>query len=144
MNRRAKQNRLRWRAVAATLPAVVLWLGGCERPSAEGDYAVLAGTVEGLRSDTFELAVRVAERWPGRPKGEAVACLLTNDAEVYVNGRFSAFSAIAIGDAVELAGYYEPNRRGERFVVSLANITRNEPLPPEPDLTPPATQPANP
>ncbi len=118
--------------------------GGCEKPSTSSEYSVVDGTVEGLRADTFELTVRAGEHWPGMAPDSIISCLLTKDAEIYVNDRFSGFDAIAVGDDVELIGYPEPNRRGERFVVATASIRRAEPLPDPPDLSPPATQPAAP
>jgi len=63
-----------------------------------------------------------------------VHCLLSSDAEVYINDKFSAIGAIAVGDTAELIGYRDPNRV-ERFLVSLVHITRDEPLPPAPDLS---------
>ncbi len=115
---------------------------GCRKPSTPSDYTVLAGTVESLRAETTcELTVRPGRRWSGHIKTATISCLLTNDAEIYVNDRFSSFAAIAIGDEVELIGYRESNPRGERFVVAFAYITRNEPLPGPPDLSPPTTNP---
>lgn len=118
--------------------------GDCRQTRNVSEYHVISGTVTALRADTFDFTVAADNRWSTDEAPEPVSCLLTNDAEIYVNDKFSDFQEIAIGDAVELIGYREQNPRGERFVVSLANITRNEPPAPPPDLTtqPAATQPA--
>lgn len=126
------------RATLVTLGGLVLLCAGggdCDRRRNVSDYEVLHGTVTALRADTFDFTVAADNRWTANASPEPVSCLLTNDAEIYVNDKFSDFQEIAIGDAVELVGYRELNPRSERFVVSLANITRNEPLAPPPDLT---------
>jgi hypothetical protein len=135
-----------WRgriALLSGLMAGCLGGAGCEQPSAPNPYRFIEGTVEAVRADTFELTVRVMQPWAPAAE-QSASCLFTNDAEIYVNDRFSDFDAIAIGDSLSMIGYPEPGPRGERFVVSLASISRNEPLPPTPDLTPPSTQPASP
>jgi hypothetical protein len=101
---------------------------------------LLSGTVESVRADTGQLTVRVLSPRAEESESERVSCLLTSDAEVYVNDKCSSLEAISIGDTVELIGYPDPSPRAERFLVCLALITRNEPLPPEPDLSPLPTQ----
>ncbi len=118
---------------------------GCKQPDTGSSHEALNGTVEALHTDTFELTAMLDDHRAERAKPATVACLFTKDTEVYVNDRFASFDAIAIRDTIELVGYFEPNNpRGERFVVSFANITRAEPPPAEPDLprpTQPSTQP---
>jgi hypothetical protein len=134
------QVRLRWcRAhVACMLSAGALCaLAGCERPRGTSDYLVLNGVVETVGAETSELSVRVDDAWAERSKS-TVPALLTQDTEIYINDRFSGFDAIAPGDNLEIIGYRESSPRGERFVVSLAYITRPQPPPPEPVLLTPA------
>lgn len=122
--------------------ALVLCAAGCREPGGSTHYEVFGGTVETLRADTFDLTIRPGDEWAGRVPGPAVSCLLTKNTEIYINDRFSRFDAIAIGDGVELIGYFEDAAAGgQRYVVSFAYITRNEPLPPAPDLSLPAPQP---
>jgi hypothetical protein len=122
--------------------ALVLCAAGCRKPGGAAHYEIFGGTVETLRADTFDLTIRPGDRWADRVRSPAVSCLLTKNTEIYINDRFSRFDAIAIGDGVELIGYFEEAAAGEqRFVVSFAYITRNEPLPPAPDLSRSATQP---
>lgn len=117
--------------------------GGCRPPSVTSSYEALAGTVEAVRSDTFELVVRLHPRAAERARASTVTCLCTKDTEIYLNDRFSAFDVLTVGDTLELIGYYEPNNpRGERFVVSFAYVVRQEAPPPEPVLLP-ASIPAN-
>lgn len=122
-------------ALAACLAA------GCKEQSSQYRHQALCGTVESVRAKTDQLTVRIIEDRPRRGADQKIACLLTN-AEVYINDAFSSFDAIEIGDTVELIGYRDPSPRAEQFIVSLACITRNEPRPPEPDLSPPTTSPA--
>lgn len=129
-----------WLAAAVAAAGLA---GGCRPPSATSSYEVLAGTVEAVRSDTFELVVRLHPRAAERARASTVTCLCTKDTEIYLNDRFSAFDVLTVGDTLELIGYYEPNNpRGERFVVSFAYVVRQEAPPPEPVLLP-ASIPAN-
>jgi hypothetical protein len=118
---------------------------GCNRQAPSNRHEVLTGTVEALQADIGQLTVRVPGLRREPDDDQKVTCLLANDTEVYINDRFRSFDAIALGDTVELIGYRDPSPRAERFVVRLAYITRNEPLPSEPDLalkvTPVTTQP---
>ena len=126
----------------ATLLAGVVALGhGCRNASGPEQHEALLGTVESIQPDTGQITVRVEELRGERSPTARITCLVTSDAEVYVNDRYSGFDAIEIGDTVELIGYRDPNPRAERFIVCLTRIVRNEPAPPKPDLTPPATQP---
>jgi hypothetical protein len=120
--------------------AVVLCSGSeCRRQTFSNNYEALTGVVLNVRTDTSELTVRPVEPAPERADAAGLLCLLTNDAEVYINDRYASVNAIAVNDAVELVGYREENARGERFVVCLAQITRPAAAPVEPDLSPRAT-----
>lgn len=131
------------RYVLALALASLTLVGGCRQATTPSDYTTLSGTVIGLSADTdCELTVKTARQQGLAADAETVPCLLTKDTEIYINDRLSTFDAIVMGDAVELIGYRQSNPRGERFILVFAYITRNEPPPPEPDLTPPATQPA--
>lgn len=130
------------RATLAVGLLVLCTVGGCPERDPP-PYVVRSGTVEGARADTGELTVRGGGLWSDRAKDRLISCLLTNDAETYVNDKLSSFDAIAIGDTLELLGHRKSDPRGERFIVSFAYISRNEPLPPEPDLSPPPTQPTS-
>lgn len=130
------------RTVALTLTTLVLAsLRGCPPPDSTTRYEVLLGTVVGLRAETGQLTVQTVESHPDGSKSRKISCLLTKTTEIYVNDRFSSFDAIAMGDTVRLVGHRDPEPQTERLVVSFANILRNEPLPPEPDLSPPTTRP---
>jgi len=115
------------------LPAACL-LVGCEKQLPENRFDVIAGTVQSLHADMGQLTVRSSVLRPDATDHPYVHCLLSSDAEVYINDKFSAIGAIAVGDTAELIGYRDPNRV-ERFLVSLVHITRDEPLPPAPDLS---------
>lgn len=134
-----------WRLGAAGALSVLFLAAGCERQSAQSDYEVIDGAVEAVRADSFELTVRMGERHTGRGKDAVLACLVTGDAEVYVNDRFGSFDAISPGDNIELIGYPERgNPRSGRFVVLYAYIRRPESppaLPVLPDSASATTQP---
>ncbi len=119
-------------------------LGGCRGASGPEQHEALLGAVESMQPDTAQITLRIAESRGPWSEPTRVTCLLTNDAEVYVNDRYAGLEEVRIGDTVELIGYRDPNPRTERFIVCLARIARNEPAPPVPDLTPPASQPASP
>ncbi len=143
---RGQRGRLARAVRGAGMVAVVALCAGseCRRQTLANNYEALSGVVMSVRTDTSELTVRVTDPAPERADAAVLACLLTNDAEVYINDRYSAVNAIAVNDAVELVGYHEDNARGERFVVCLAQISRPEARPVEPDLSPraqTATQP---
>lgn len=130
--------------VGPAIAALTLWaVVGCDPQRRPSDHLVLTGTVEGTRADTGLLLVRVEEPAAARFKNKRIACLLPNDAEIYINDKFTTFDAIEIGDTVELMGHVERNPREERFVVSVAEIKHNEPPPPPLDLSPPTTQPTS-
>lgn len=131
-----------WRVVAAAVLAAC-GLAGCAEQGTPGPYEVITGTVEGRRPETGLLLLRAAAPVGAEAAARQLACVLTSDTEIYVNDRFSSFEAIEIGDTVELVGCPDPSPRGERFLVSLAHIQRNEPPPPELDLSP-AALPAGP
>jgi hypothetical protein len=119
----------------------VAWvLSGCEKQLPTNRYDVLTGTVQSLHADMGQLTVRITSLRPESDKNPYAHCLLSGDAEVYINDKFSTIGAIEVGDTAELIGYRDPNR-AERFLVCLVHITRDEPLPPAPDLSMPATQP---
>lgn len=115
---------------------------GCERRPPPRRFDVLTGTVAGLRADTGELTVHTGLERPDGINDQNVTCLITSDAEVYINDKFSSIAEINIGDDVELIGYVDPDPRTERFLVSLARISRSAALPPPPDLPISTSQPA--
>ncbi len=119
--------------------------GGCDQSYYAREFQVLSGTVEGSRSETRLLLVRVDDPEWTRIKEQRIACLVPADAEVYMNDRMTGFDAFGIGDTVELIGRFDLDTREERFVVSFAYIAHNEPPPPALVLAPPVpptTQPA--
>jgi hypothetical protein len=129
--------------LAAVFSATLLILPvGCGRQSAAYRHEVLNGTVESADGATGQLTLRTAVPHQTGVQDQKVACLLTNDAEVYINGMFSGREAIRAGDSIELIGYRDPEPPAERFIVSLAHIGRRLPPPSEPDLTSPETAPA--
>lgn len=139
--RRLSTGRLSSAALAVTLAAVTL-CSGCERGSSVRGSVVLVGVVEGSRANTELLLIRVIEPRPSRPSEERVVCRVPGNAEFYVNDRFTPFEEVEIGDRVELMGYYDQTGpRDAQFVVLFASISRNEPPPPEVDLSVPPTQP---
>jgi hypothetical protein len=125
-------------------PALLVATAGCEQSQPPADYDVITGTVERTRAETGELTIRPRNPWTTGTDEPPLQCLITNDTEIYVDDRFSSFDAIQYGDKVELIGHPDPSPRGERFVVTLAHIERNEPAPPPPDLRPATTQPTQP
>jgi hypothetical protein len=123
----------------------LLWAAsGCGRPVPTNRHDVLAGTVHSLRPDMGQLTVHTTAPRPELGSNPNLQCLLSSDAEVYINDKFSTSDAIVVGDNVELIGYMDPDPRAERFVVCLVYIARSEPLPPSPDLTAPSTAPTVP
>lgn len=131
--------------LAAVLSAALLaWPVGCGRQSPSIRHEVLSGTVESAEGATGQLSLRTTVPHPTAVHDQKVACLLTNDAEVYINGVFSGREAIRTGDSIELIGYRDPEPPAERFIVSLAHIERPLPPPPEPDLSSPESTPAAP
>ena len=124
----------------------LLWVVGCEEPpppTHSTHYTVLSGKVVAYHTDTGELRVRATRRTQQGPVEETVYCLITRDAEIYVNDQVSSIGEIQLGDAVELVGRRDPDPQTERFVVSFAYFDHPLPPPPPPDLTPtpaPATE----
>jgi len=115
------------------------WLAGCERQLPANRYDVLSGTVQALQAEMGQLTVRTSTPRPEFGPNPNVRCLLSSDAEVYINDTFSAADAMVVGDTAELIGYHDPSR-AERFLVCLVHIARSEPLPPAPDLSVPTTE----
>lgn len=108
-------------------------LAGCEKQLPANRFDVISGTVQSLHADIGQLTLHSSS--PRFESGNPyVHCLLSGDAEVYINDQFSTIGAIAVGDTAELIGYRDPNRP-ERFLVCLVHITRSESLPPAPDLS---------
>jgi len=130
----------RWRAALAPALTAACLAAGCTRQSSPSGYEVISGTVGEVHPETGQLTVRSGAAWVDSGKERALACLLTGDAEVYVNDRFSGFEALQVGDAIEVIAYRDPTSQAERFVVCFAYVTRPEPPAPVPDLGPPATQ----
>jgi hypothetical protein len=116
---------------------------GCDEPPPPTHYTVFSGEVVACHIDTGELSVRATRRTPQGPLEETIYCLITRDAEIYVNDKVSSIGEIQLGDAVELIGRRDPDPQTERFVVSFAYFDHPLPPPPRPDLTPapaPATE----
>ncbi len=113
----------------------VAWaLSGCDKQLPANRFDVLTGTVQALHADMGQLTLRASALRPEFENNPYVHCVVGNDAEVYINDKFSALGAIAVGDTAELIGYRDPNR-SERFLVCLVHITRAESLPAAPDLS---------
>ncbi len=129
---RTSANWVRTGAGVLLVGLVAVGLVGCERPTPSHAYTVLAGTVLSCNPEagelTLELRDQPARKWSGR-----VPCVLTKDSEVYVNDRFSSLAEIQVGNAVEVIGYREANRRLETFVVAYAYVEQPGP----PVKTPP-------
>ena len=126
------------RALAqAGLLLAIVCAAGCDKPRPRARYTVLSGKVVACHTDTGELSVRVSRRRPEGPTEETIYCLITRDAEIYVNDKVSSIDEIQLGDAVELVGRRDADPQLERFVVSFAYFDRPLPPPPRPDLTPP-------
>ncbi len=134
---------IRNRACLAAALLSACALVGCDVQTQPVRYEAISGIVESVSTTTGQVTVRISEERSGRERGEELLGLITSDSELYINDRFSSFDAIEIGDSVELIGYQDraPVSRAERFIISLARITRNIPLPPEPDLSPPKPEP---
>ena len=124
--------------IRALLPAglllATLCAAGCDKPLPRARFTVLSGKVVACHTDTGELSVRVSRRRPEGPTEETIYCLITRDAEIYVNDKVSSIEEIQLGDAVELVGRRDPDPQTERFVVSFAYFDHPLPPPPRPDL----------
>jgi hypothetical protein len=107
---------------------------GCSRQGSSYRHELVTGTLESLDAATGQLVLRM--NVPGTDDERKLTCLLTNDAEVYVNDVFSGWDALRPGDAAELIGFTDPEPPHERFIVALAHVARALPPVPEPDLTP--------
>jgi hypothetical protein len=116
-------------------------LSGCRERQAQPPHQVLLGSVESVEPDSAQLTVRVRTARNEYEEDRRLLCLLSSGSEVYINDKFATAEAIAAGDTIEIYGYPDPKLRAERFVVSLAYITRPEPPPPEPNLPVPTTLP---
>ena len=126
---------LRKRQIGVLLALGAAWtLSGREKQLPANRFDALSGTVQSLHADMGQLTVRASALRPDAETDPYVHCLLSGDAEVYINDKFSSIGAIEVGDTAELIGYRDPNRV-ERFLVCLVHITRGEPLPPAPDLS---------
>lgn len=136
--RQVRRRTAPWTLVAL---AALLWSVGCSEQSRPEQHVFLSGTVRSIRPESGQLTVKVSSAQRVREADQDVLCLLGSNTEVYINDRYSGFATIEIGDTVELVAYRDPDPGAERFVVSRASITRNVPLPPPPDLSPPATEP---
>jgi len=116
-------------------PAVSgLWLCGCDEKIPRTHFKVISGTVVACHADTGELRVRA--QTPPASADETIYCVVTRDAEIYVNDRFSSINEIQLGDGVELVGYHDPEEQANRFVVSFANIDHPSSSAPAPVLAP--------
>ncbi len=135
---RVKRGRIRG-ARCLLLPALLGLAWSCERQLPTNRHDAITGVVQSQQVELGQLTIRPI---PGRPElGEnpTVQCLLSTDAEVYVNDQYSAPDAIQVGDTVEVIGHHDANSRTDRFLVCLVLITRPAPLPPAPDLLAPSS-----
>lgn len=113
-------------------------LVACSRQDPPSPYQVFSGTVKALDTETGELFIR-PKRAPHPWRFDRnVPCVVTKDSEIYMNDRFSRLDEIVVGDLIESVGY----RDHDRFVLSLVSVTRIQPEPPLPELSPPTTAPA--
>ena len=128
--------------IAVTLNLLVACLlAGCGEQGRPERHEALIGTIESLHADTGQLTVRARGFRPEPDSEQSISCLLTSDAEIYVNDKFSDLAGLAVGDSVELVGYREPIPRSERFLVALARVRCAAPPAPAPDLPLPTTAP---
>jgi hypothetical protein len=105
-------------------------LPGCSRQEPSPPYQVLSGVVRAIDVETGELLIR-AEKTPAPWHPDRnVPCIVTKDSELYINDRFSELRNVRLYDTLEAIGYRDRDRFV--FVLSLVNITRQEPEPPLP------------
>lgn len=102
------------------LAMLVVQLAGCTEQPPEHHYSVLSGKVISCDAEIGELHVEVTGAANRKSKPDRIHCVVTQDSEVYVNDRFTTLREVHVGDAVELIGYREPDRRLESFVVGFA------------------------
>ncbi len=95
-----------------------LLLTACSRHDAASHFKAIEGVVVS-RSAAGDLSIRLLDQDDDEP--ETQRCVLTNDSEIYVDGKFCPVEEIRTGDPIELLGY----RDQDRFAVSLANIRRS-------------------
>lgn len=102
---------------------------------------MLAGEVVAISPELGELTVAARDgQTPSR-----IICIVTDDAEVYVNDQFSRLDRIQLGDEVELVGYRDARQPVDRYVVSIAEVRRPTPPTPAPQIEPvPTSQPPQP
>lgn len=117
-------------SILVTLPI----LCGCPQSAPGPRYSTLAGVVVASSADLGELTMAPT---PGEADARIV-CIVTDDAEVYINDQFARLDQIQIGDAVELVGYRDQRHPVDRFVVSIAEVHRPAPPTPAPQIEPPA------
>ena len=106
------------------------------RSKQAADDHCLAGKVVACHAESGELSVQVSPRTGEDTAEQTVYCLVTDDAEIYVNDRFSSIEEIQLGDMIELIGYHDPDPQLDRFVVSFAYLDHPLPAPPRPNLAP--------
>lgn len=116
-------------ARGATCVAAVLLCAGCEEPAPPHRYMVLTGRVLSCNPESGELTMRADRVAETRIQARRVHCVLTKDSELYVNDRFSSPHALGAGDAIEVIGYREPDRRLDTFVVVQAHVQQPQPRP---------------
>lgn len=123
-----------WPAAGVAATTLLCIAGACRPPSAPSGYITLTGLVQTMRSEVADFTLRLTTAPPAvRAKGDTIACITTEDTEIYLNDRAMSLEVVRPGDTVELVGYIEPeNPRGLRFVVTFAFIKRDEPAPPDP------------
>ncbi len=138
---------MRTGAAAMRCAVLATWLlaPACDRAESSQTYSVVGGEVESWDRASGDLAIRVSRTLGNRPEAEILHCQVTHDSEVYVNDRFCRTDAIPQRGAVEVVGYYDPNPRIERFVVSYAYFDTQPPPPPAPKFSAASdSQPAGP
>ena len=124
------------RAAALSVPVCLF---SCDEPPPVPHYAVLAGQVVACHTDTGELSIKTTRRGLDEPAEDTVYCLITRDAEIYVNDKFSTIDEIQLGDDVELIGRRDPDPQSDRFVINFAYFDHPLPDPPQPEFSPAPT-----
>ncbi len=132
------------------MPArLLVWAGaltliaGCEKPVETKSFQGFDGTVISVDLQTSELFLRLgndSSTRDGRPR--TLVWLVNDTSETYVNDRVASLGAIRPGDHAEILGYRDTDPdRPAQYIVSVAHIRREQPVPEPPDLTIPTATP---
>ena len=123
---------------------------GCSKPPSPTHYTMVSGRVLACRVDTGELTVRGARPREGHNTERTIHCLVTQNSEIYINGKLGSIEDIRLGDVVEIIGRKDRTTKPPRFVVAAAYLDHPVPPPPKPTFVPPpppttrpATQPVS-